>query len=222
VVGARRTAEELGRAFPGIPVDRSGAGTVLESVAAGPRLVVSTPGAEPVAPGGYAAALLLDAWALLERPSLTAGEESLRRWLAAAALVRPAAEGGRVVLAGAPTDVTLPAVEALVRWDPAWFAGRELAERRELSLPPVARTAVLTGSRAALDGAVAELRLPDPAAVLGPLPHGTEGRWRTIVTVPLPQGAELTRELAALRARTSARKDPDAVSVRVDPPDPTA
>ena len=99
VVGARRTAEELGRAFPGVPVERSGAGTVLDAVAAGPRLVVSTPGAEPVAPGGYAAALLLDAWALLERPSLTAGEESLRRWLAAAALVRPpSADGGRVVL----------------------------------------------------------------------------------------------------------------------------
>ena len=222
VVGARRTAEELGRAFPGIPVERSGAGTVLDAVAAGPRLVVSTPGAEPVAPGGYAAALLLDAWALLERPSLTAGEESLRRWLAAAALVRPAADGGRVVLAGASTEVTLPAVEALVRWDPAWFAARELAERRELALPPASRTAVLTGSRPALEAAVAELQLPHPAAVLGPLPHGADGRWRMILTVPLPQGPELTREVAALRARASARKDPDAVSVRVDPPDPAA
>ena len=68
-----RTAEELGRAFPGVPVERSGAGTVLATVAAGRALVVSTPGAEPVAPDGYAAALLLDAWALLERPSLTRG-----------------------------------------------------------------------------------------------------------------------------------------------------
>ena len=142
--------------------------------------------------------------------------------MAAAALVRRAADGGRVVLAGAPTEVTLPAVEALVRWDPAWFADRELAERRELSLPPVTRTAVLTGSQPSLASAVAELRLPDRAAVLGPLPQGTEGRWRTIVTVPLPQGPELTRELAALRARASARKDPDPVTVRVDPPDPTA
>ena len=127
---------------------------------AGPRLVVSTPGAEPVAPDGYAAALLLDAWALLERPSLTAGEEALRRWLAAAALVRPASRGGRVVLAGAPTEVSIPAVEALVRWDPAWFADRELDERRELSLPPAARLAVLTGARPALEAATAELDLP--------------------------------------------------------------
>ena len=220
VVGARRTAEELGRAFPGVPVERSGAGVVLDVVSSGPRLVVSTPGAEPVAPDGYAAAILLDAWALLERPSLTAGEETLRRWTAAAALVRPASEGGRVVVAGAPTDVSVPAVEALVRWDPAWFATRELVERRELSLPPTARLAVLTGSRAALEAAVAELPLPGSAAVLGPLPHVGE-RWRLIVTVAPPDGPALTRELAALRARASARKDPDPVTVRVDPPDPT-
>ncbi|MFL6178188.1 MAG: primosomal protein N' [Ornithinibacter sp.] len=222
VVGARRTAEELGRAFPGVPVERSGAGTVLDTVAPGPRLVVSTPGAEPVAPGGYAAALLLDAWALLERPSLTAGEEALRRWLAAAALVRPASDGGRVVLAGAPTEVSIPAVEALVRWDPAWFAGRELEERRQLSLPPASRLAVLTGARPGLEAATAELELPGTASVLGPLPHGATDRWRTLLTVPRPDGPALVRELAAMRARASARKDPDPVSVRVDPPDPTA
>jgi primosomal protein N' (replication factor Y) len=228
VVGARRTAEELGRAFPGIPVERSGAGTVLDSVPAGARLVVSTPGAEPVAPGGYAAALLLDAWALLERPSLPAGEEALRRWLAAAALVRPAADGGHVVVAGAPTDVSVAAVEALVRWDPAWFAERELAERRELALPPTARLATLTGLRVAVEAATAELELPRSASVLGPLPHRGPGgraeqdRWRTIVTVPRADGPALTRELAAMRARASARKDPDPVAVRVDPADPTA
>ncbi|WP_377642914.1 primosome assembly protein PriA [Oryzobacter terrae] len=228
VVGARRTAEELGRAFPGVPVERSGAGVVLDAVAPGPRLVVSTPGAEPVAAEGYAAALLLDAWALLERPSLAAGEEALRRWTTAAALVRPASDGGRVVLAGAPTDVSIPAVEALVRWDPAWFAARELTERRELSLPPTARMAALTGSRAALEAALAEVPLPGSASVLGPLPHaspggtGHEERWRVLLTVAPTDALDLARELAALRARASARKDPDPVTVRMDPPDPTS
>ena len=88
VVGARRTAEELGRAFPGVPVHTSGAGEVLSSVSDKPSLVISTPGAEPVAENGYAATLLLDAWALLGRPTLDASEEALRRWLAAAALTR--------------------------------------------------------------------------------------------------------------------------------------
>ncbi len=199
VVGARRTAEELGRAFPGVPVERSGAGTVLDAVAGTPRLVVSTPGAEPVAEGGYAAALLLDAWAMLDRPTLDAGEEALRRWCAAAALVRPASEGGRVVLAGAPTHVTVPAVEALVRWDPAWFAERELEERRELSLPPSARLAALTGTRAALGAALGELALPAGATTLGPLPHGDGG------VAGAHHGARRGRPGARARAGRTAR-----------------
>ncbi len=61
-VGAERTAEELGRAFPGVTVRRSSAGQgVLASVPGARALVVATPGAEPVADGGYAAAVLLDA-----------------------------------------------------------------------------------------------------------------------------------------------------------------
>lgn len=219
VVGARRTAEELGRAFPGVPVERSGAGTVLDTVAGSPRLVVSTPGAEPVAEGGYAAALLLDAWALLDRPTLDAGEEALRRWGAAVGLVRPAAEGGRVVLAGAPHHVSVPAVEALVRWDPVWFADRELEERRELALPPTARLAAVTGTRDAVTGALAELDLPPTATTLGPLPHA-EDRWRALLTVPVEDGPTLFRELHAARARQSARKEKDPVTVRVDPRDP--
>ncbi|MGL4744554.1 MAG: primosome assembly protein PriA [Dermatophilaceae bacterium] len=226
VVGARRTAEELGRAFAGVRVDRSGAGEVLDAVADGPRLVVSTPGAEPWVPGGYAAALLLDAWALLDRPTLDAGEETLRRWLAAASLVRPGRAGGRVVVCGAPVGVTVPAVEALVRWDPAWYATRELDERRALDLPPARRLVALTGQRAALEAAAGELRLPATASMLGPLPHrtppGAAEDWRTVVTVPPEDGADLSRELAALRARASARKDPAAVTVRVDPRDPTS
>jgi primosomal protein N' (replication factor Y) (superfamily II helicase) len=183
--------------------------------------VVSTPGAEPVAPDGYAAALLLDAWALLDRPTLDAGEEAARRWFAAAALVRPGPDGGHVVLCGTPGHASVPAVEALVRWDPSWFAEAELAERRELALPPTARMAVLTGSRAALDAALRELTLPASASVLGPLPVGDD-HWRALLTVPPADGPSMSAELAVLRARASARKDPDPVHVRVDPRDPTA
>ena len=78
---------------PGVPVRTSGRDEVLAAVPARPALVVATPGAEPVAEGGYGAVLLLDTWALLTRADLRAGEETLRRWLAAAALARPAAAG---------------------------------------------------------------------------------------------------------------------------------
>jgi primosomal protein N' (replication factor Y) len=65
VTGATRTAEELGRAFPGVKVRTSGGDLVLPRVPDQPALVIATPGAEPLAgPGlGYAAALLLDGWA---------------------------------------------------------------------------------------------------------------------------------------------------------------
>src|SRR5262249_52881872 len=76
VTGAGRTAEELGRAFPGTPVVVSGGATVAGLVSGAPALVVATPGAEPRADGGYAAAVLLDGWVLLGRPSLRAAEEA--------------------------------------------------------------------------------------------------------------------------------------------------
>ncbi|MGZ4781913.1 MAG: primosomal protein N' [Oryzihumus sp.] len=205
VVGARRTAEELGRAFAGVPVHTSGAGDVLASVAGRPSLVIATPGAEPVAEGGYAATLLLDAWALLDRPSLDAAQEAERRWLAAAALTRGAADGGLVVLCGAPLHTTLPAIEALVRWDPAWFAARELAERRELRLPPTVAMAQLVASRRALADALEHTSLPEGVERLGPLPASVGG--------PAAGAARRGRGPAPARPGGSARAgETDAVA----------
>src|SRR4029450_6629627 len=99
---------------------------VLATVPGGPALVVATPGAEPVAEGGYGAALLLGSWALLGRADLRAAEETLRRWMNAATLVRPASAGGLVIVAA---DAAHPVVQALVRWDPGGLGERELAGR---------------------------------------------------------------------------------------------
>ena len=99
------------------------------------HLVLDESGAEPVAAEGYAAALLLDGDAMLERESLRAAEETVRRWFGAAGLVRGAADGGVVVVTAGESA----AVAALVRWDAAGFAEREYALRRELSLPPAVR-----------------------------------------------------------------------------------
>lgn len=220
VVGAGRTAEELGRAFPNVPVTTSGGDRVLPSVDSRPRLVIATPGAEPVADGRYAAALLLDAWVPLDRPDLNAGEEALRRWLAAAALVRGADSGGRVVLAGAPGHVTVRPVEALVRWDPAGFAAGELAERAALRLPPAVRVAAITGPRPALTEARSTGQWPEEARFLGPIPVG-DGRERLLVTVDLQAGPVLAAVVAALHARSLARRDGIPLHVRMDPPDPS-
>ena len=243
VVGARRTAEELGRAFPGVAVRTSGSGEVLGSVSGEPSLVIATPGAEPVAEGGYAATLLLDAWAFMDRPTLDASEEALRRWMAAAALTRGAAQGGVTVLCGAPSHTTLSVVEALVRWDPAWFAGRELADRVELSLPPAVRMARLVGPRVAVRRAVETAALAESVEQLGPLPWvpagapgsggayagapaipsggdaGADPKIQLLLRVGLEDGPALTAALARMRAVRSARKEREPVSVRVDPTD---
>ncbi|MFP5312478.1 MAG: primosomal protein N', partial [Actinomycetes bacterium] len=115
--GVLRTAEELGRAFPGKPVITSSGDQVKSGVGPGKALVVATVGAEPVAEGGYAAALLLDGDSLLRRETLRAGEDTVRRWFNAAALVRPAPDGGLVVVTAADTAAT----GALLRWDPAGY-----------------------------------------------------------------------------------------------------
>ena len=222
VVGAGRTAEELGRAFPGVPVRTSGRDGVLDTVPAEPALVVSTPGAEPVAVDGYGAVLLLDTWALLTRADLRAGEETLRRWLTAATLARPAAAGGRVVVVA---DGGLVGVQALLRWDPATFAARELAERRELGFPPAARMASLTGSPAALADLLDLVDLPDGAELLGPVPvdprpgaDGATGEERALVRVASrAAGGALAEALHDAAGVRSARKAEGSVRVQIDP-----
>jgi len=213
VVGAARTVEDLGRAFPGVPVRPSGGDAVLTDVPARPAIVVATPGAEPVADGGYGAALLLDGWVLLARADLRAAEEAVRRWLGAAALVRPATDGGRVVVV-APGE--LRAVQALVRWRPEWLAARELEERTALRLPPAVRMAALTGAPGALADLLATAQLPEIAETLGPVPSGPE-QERMLVRVPRRDGAALAAGLKAALAVRSARKADEPVKVELDP-----
>jgi primosomal protein N' (replication factor Y) (superfamily II helicase) len=229
VVGAGRTAEELGRAFPAATVRTSGGADVIPEVGSEPAVIVATPGAEPRAAGGYSAAVLLDGWALLGRASLRASEETLRRWLNAAALVRPAGprgqggDGGSVVVVA---EATLLPVQALVRWDPVTHAERELAERRELRFPPAVRVAALTGPDRAVQDVIAAAELPAGAEVLGPVPV-SDGRFdqqqdeaaavRVLVRVDRRSGTALACALRAAQATRSARKDSGVVRLQLDP-----
>ncbi|WP_052850889.1 primosomal protein N' [Streptomyces avicenniae] len=232
VVGARRTAEELGRAFPAVPVRTSGRDHVLATVPDRPALVVSTPGAEPVPEGpGYAAALLLDGWALLGRQDLRAAEEALRLWMNAAALVRPRDDGGTVVVLGEPLERP---VQALVRWDPAGFALRELADRAALGFPPVSRMAAVIGTDEAVAALLGAAELPPQAEVLGPVPLPVTApgrarrpgdpppgeRWeRALVRVPPGAGGALAAALKAAVAARLARRDGPVARVTIDPRD---
>lgn len=221
VRGDVRTAEEIGRAFPSFPVRTSAGDRVLDTVPARPAVVVATPGAEPVAEGGYACVVLLDTWLLLGRTELRATEEALRRWLNALALARPAGAGGRAVVVG---ESSLEVLQALLRWDPAGHAARELADRESAHLPPASRVATLTGRDEAVTSALQALEVPGSAEVLGPVPvedHAArpgveEPQVRVVVRVPRQEGPALSRALVQLQGVRDAKKL-DPVRVQVDP-----
>ena len=208
VVGDLRTSDELGRTFPKVPVVTSSADRVRDRVGPEPRIVVATPGAEPVAEGGYAVVILLDTWLVLGRDAMRVGEEALRRWCNAVGLVRP---GGRALAVGDPASAAL---QALVRWDPAGFASREAEDRRTANLPPAARIATITGEPGAVDDALTLLALPATGDLLGPLPEGEEER--VVVRVPRRDGPALSAALGELQRVRSARKL-EPVRIPVDP-----
>ncbi len=238
-IGVRRTAEEIGRAFPGVPVQISPVAGGRPLVPDGPGIVVATPGAEPVAPTGYGAALLLDGSLLLGRQDLRAAEETLRRWMGAATLVRPKGHCGQVIVAA---EAALPTVQALIRWDPGGHAEAELAARRDLGFPPAVAMASIDGTQAGVVDALDRIQLPADAELFGPvpldadtdepaddvdgpdalmlgldadIPDGT--RLRALIRVPLTQRKALGAALHTLAAERSARKLGGGVRIRVDP-----
>ncbi|APE35716.1 primosome assembly protein PriA [Nocardia mangyaensis] len=225
VIGAARTAEELGRAFPGVPIRGSGGGEVLDTVEPGAQVVVATVGAEPLVRGGYGVALLLDGWALLGRADLRATEDTLRRWMGAAALVRPR---GQVIVMAEPA---LPTVQALVRWDPVHHAAAELAARAEVGFPPAVRLAAIDGTTASIAELLDAATLPDGTEVLGPVPLPPTARTpfsgadspaeveRMLLRVPRSGGAPLARALAAAQAVRSSHRSDAPLRVQIDPVD---
>lgn len=211
-IGAERTAEELGQAFPKVSVISSTGAKPVKKIPGKPALVVATPGVEPFAEDGYAAVLLLDADKMMARDSLRNAEEVVARWFAAASMAR---SSGVVVLTGDPS----PAGAALVRYDPAGFAERELAERREVGLPPAVRSAVVSGLGAerliaALDPDTrARVQIHGPTVIDGP-----PVQHRYVLFFSYADGHAVTTALRHLRASMSAAKDPVA-TIAVDPDD---
>lgn len=204
-IGHRRTAEEYARAFPDREVVTSGGDAVLDSVGHDRLVVLATPGAEPVAAGGYELVVLMDTWLMLGRDDVRVVEESHRRWFNALALARETAS------AIAVGDAAV--LQSLVRADPAGLAAQELADRAATHLPPVGRLATVDADAATL-APLAERSWTPNTEVLGPVPH--EDAERLVLRAPRREGAELARALQEVQAERSAAKLPP-VRVRIDP-----
>ncbi|WP_433192605.1 hypothetical protein ACQP1G_28325 [Nocardia sp. CA-107356] len=225
VIGAARTAEELGRAFPGVPIRGSSGGAILDTVEPGPQVIVATVGAEPVLPGGYGVALLLDGWALLSRADLRAAEDTLRRWMSAATLVRT---HGQVIVMAEPS---LPTVQALLRWDPVGHARAEVAGRAEVGFPPAVRIAAIDGTSDSIAELLSAAKLPENVDLLGPVPLPPGARKpfdsgdtpadveRMLLRVHRTSGAALARALTAAQAIRSTHRSDAPLRVQIDPVD---
>jgi len=220
-IGARRTAEELGRAFPGTLIVVSDGERPLVTIDDKPALVIATRGAEPLAAGGYRAVLLLDGERMVARESLRVGEDVLRWWSDAAAL---AADDAKIVLVGVGGALAA----ALGGWSQAGYARAELADRRTLRFPPTVRTATLSGAPDAVEAAIHAL--PPAAEALGTTV--TDGRARAIIRFDYAHGHDVAEAVRSeiIRQATTRRKpvpgaprrgrQPLPLRARFDDPEP--
>jgi primosomal protein N' (replication factor Y) len=223
--GTGRTAEELGRAFPGSRVIVADGDHTLLTLGPEPALVIATRGAEPIPRNGYSAILLLDGERMLARESLRVGEDCLRWWANAAALAAP---GASVMLAGVGGAIA----QALSTWQPGAYASAELADRRALRFPPAVRVASVTGSGSEVDAALESLSDLPGLDVLGPVGYeptapgagNPEARLggpplvRAIVRFGYPHGDEVARALKAAIVRNAAsRRKPKGAAFRPAP-----
>lgn len=218
--GSTRVAEELGRAFPGVPVMVADGEHERLTLDAKPRLVVATRGAEPLADGGYGAVLLLDGDSLLAREGLRVGEEAVRQWATARAL---AADGATIVLTG----VGGAAASAITGDTTVPFAKAELAERRSLRFPPAVRTASVVGHPDAVAEALEALGEIEHLDVLGPVPaEGAMGGdlERAIARFAYADGARVAGiargRVLASAARPRRPGAPPRLRIRLDDPEP--
>ena len=188
--GATRTSAEFGKAFPGTKIVESNGDNRLETIPAGKKIVVSTPGAEPRVPGGYGAVVLLDCNEMLSRDNLRASEDAIRTWSNTIALMK---SGGLAVAVGLQGFLG----QKFALWSQAEIAAHEYHSRTELRFPPFIRMASLSGERELLNKVLEAL--PAEIEILGPMPvagkNAATDDWRALIRYEYAQGATLATTL---------------------------
>jgi primosomal protein N' (replication factor Y) (superfamily II helicase) len=214
--GAIRHAEEIGRAFPGLPVINSDADTPVKEVTGKSSLVIATQGMAPRCEGGYSAAVLLEGGSFFSYSDLRGQERSREAFFEAAGQVKP---GAPVLVA---IDSSHPVNAALASWNPAHMYKRELADLESLDLPPFTRslTVDLVTSEAStvaegFKKALLDSRIPASTKVLGPSIRGGD-KARIILTASESDFSDLTQFVGEfVKHRAIAKKE--AIQVRIDP-----
>ena len=214
--GIDRFAEEIGRAFPNLPVINSSGEHIVDEVGQIPALVISTPGAQPKTAQGYAAVALLEGLRFFGHSELRSTESSREIFFQSAAM---AAEAGPIFMAIAPTH---PIVHAMTRWDSVPVARKELAERLEMNFPPYFRfvcidtdTGDATRIHSGLLQAQGEGRIGRDVRIAGPH-EKKQGISRITLSAPVATAASLVDFVHELQRRRSVSRKP-LFAIRIDP-----
>lgn len=206
-IGDERLVEELGRAFPNQLIVSSNAEHRVLLAPNHSAIVVATPGTEPIAQNGYTAGVIVDSRLSLERATLSAEEDSRRRWFAFATLLQP---GSELFI---DCEYTNRNLQSLVRWDGLGASLRELQERENLLLPPHAKTVEIRGEY----NSVAELIRGLPPQVLISAPKLVENGETVALLRFLSAGNNHILEEIFSRARTQSTRGAHVARVKVDP-----
>ena len=214
--GIERASEEISRAFPGTPVIISAGDVIKDHIEAKPSLVLSTPGAQPRVNGGYAAVVILDAIRLFSHTDIRTPERARETIFETASLT---GHSGNVIMV---IDTVHPVVAAVTRWNVVPLLKRDLAERKELHLPPYVASAVLIVSEkesisiaTGLRKAINDNRLPPSVQVFGPT-RIEKSQSKIVLYCDRSEAGVLQSFLHELQKKRSvARKD--LLTLRLEP-----
>src|SRR6266567_3429414 len=140
-------------------------------------------------------------------------EQAYRTWSRAAAWCGPRDRPGRVLVQ--TSDPGHHAIQALVRWDPAFFWRHELPRRIELGFPPARHLLLFEGAEPLQAPAAAALvagALGPKAELLGPAAMGRG--WRIIAKV---EDAEAAARALRVALAEASRSGGPRMSVDVEP-----
>lgn len=147
-IGSERTADEIGKAFPGVPIKvSSSTSQVVQNIDDKPRIVIATPQAIPIVPNGYQAIIILDATLFLVFDFLDTAVDSLHIFFSILSYSKPRSDKGYFAIIG---DIPTNLSNSILLLDPVVYVNSELIDRKKLKLPPYARVVTIIAEKSVI------------------------------------------------------------------------
>ena len=214
--GTTRFAHEIGKALPGVKVVLSEGDTPLADTKSFEGVVIATPGSAPYLSDGYAAVVVLDAEKLVTQSDLKAQERAEQLIFSQAGFLRKDAKVFLVI------SHNHPIVGALSAWKPSLLSQRQLADRKDVLLPPFAKSISVDISSTetsilirGLEAAKSDGRLSTNTRILGPTQLKGDLQ-RVLLLAPLDESQLLVSLIHEYQRRRSASRK-TLLAMRIDP-----